>query len=97
MRELLDNNLRADTAGRWYLKPFLESLIAKVKAIANWKDASDAEALVLVYQWLGTINYFAISEPTLTGIFGKKSHAQLDQAFPGQLERLIEVTVAARS
>lgn len=96
MRELLDNNQRADTAGTWYLTPFLKNLITMVKTVPNWSDASEAQALALVYQWLGAINYFAISEPTLAGIFGKKSHAQIYQAFPGQLECLIEATVAAR-
>lgn len=97
MRELLDNNQRADTAGTWYLKPFLQSLIAMVRDVPSWGDASDAEALALVYQWLGAINYFAISGPTLIGIFGRKAHVQLNQTFPEQLERLIEVTVSARS
>ena len=97
MRELLDNNQRADSASTWYLKPFLKNLIAMVKEVPSWNDAGETEALALVYQWLGAINYFAISEPTLTGIFGEKAHTQLNQKFPHQLERLIEVTVAARS
>ena len=64
MRELLDIKRRADTAGTWNLKTFLEGLIAKVKAVPNWTDASDAEALALEYQLLVAINYFGISEPT---------------------------------
>jgi len=96
MRELLDNNQRADTAGTWYLKPFLQSVIAMVRELPNWSSANDADVLALVYQWLGAINYFAISGPTLTGIFGKKAHVQLNQTFPDQLQRLIEVTVKAR-
>lgn len=96
MRELLDNNHRADTVGTWYLKPFLKNLIAMIKDVPNWSDASDAEALALVYQWLGAVNYSAISGPTLNGIFGKKAHAQFNQAFPHQMARLIEATIAAR-
>jgi AcrR family transcriptional regulator len=95
MRELLDNKSRADTAGTWYLKPFLERLIKMVQAIPHWQNASDVEALIMVYQLLGAINYFGISCPTLTGIFGAETYADLDQAFPVQLERLIDAAIAA--
>ncbi|NQY15771.1 MAG: TetR/AcrR family transcriptional regulator [Henriciella sp.] len=95
MRELLDNKSRADTAGTWYLKPFLEHLTKMVQAIPNWQDASDVEAFALVYQLLGAINYFGISRPTLTGIFGAETYADIDQAFPIQLERLIDAAISA--
>ena len=95
MRELLDNKRRADTAATWYLRPFLERLIAMVKAVPSWRKASDAEALALVYQLLGAINYYGISEPTLKGIVGSGTYAELDRAFPAQLERLIDAALAA--
>jgi len=97
MRELLDNKRRVDTAGTWYLKPFLEQLILMVKAVPNWKDASDAEALAMVYQLLGAINYFGISQPTLTGIFGPALFADMKRNFPTQLEQLINAALRARN
>lgn len=96
MRELLDNKRRVDTAGTWYLKGFLEQLIAMVQAIPNWQSASDAEALAMVYQLLGAINYFGISQPTLTGIFGEPAYQALETAFPKQLEQLIRSVIASR-
>jgi AcrR family transcriptional regulator len=96
VRELLDNRRRADTAGTWYLKSFLQRLIRMVQAMPNWSDASDAEALALVYQWLGAINYYLISGPTLAGIFGKRTSADLQRAFPAQLENLIAASLHAR-
>lgn len=96
MRELLDNKRRADTAGAWYLKPFLEQLITMVQAIPNWQSASDAEALAMVYQLLGSINYFGISQPTLTGIFGEPGYDALEVAYPNQLNRLIRSAIASR-
>ncbi|MCR9270930.1 MAG: TetR/AcrR family transcriptional regulator [Hyphomonadaceae bacterium] len=93
MRELLDNKRRADTASTWYLKSFLERLIALVKAIPGWQSARDAEALALVYQWLGAINYYNISEPTLTGIFGASAYRDLDAVFGRQLEKLIRASL----
>ena len=95
MRELLDNKRRADSAGTWYLKPFLEQLVRMVRAIPAWQNASRAEAFTMVYQLLGAINYFGISEPTLRGIFGADTYAGIEQAFPAQLEGLIEAAIAA--
>ena len=96
MRELLDNRRRADTASTWYLKDLLEHLITMVKAVPGWKTAKDAEAFALIYQWLGAINYFAISGPTLTGIFGDRRMSDIERAFPKQLEALMEASLIAR-
>lgn len=95
MREVLDNKRRADTAGTWYLKPFLDSLTKMLKAIPNWQQASDVDAFAMVYQLLGAINYYGISAPTLTGIFGAETYAEIDQAFPVQMEHLIDAAIAA--
>lgn len=95
IRELLDNKRRTDSVVTWYLKPFLQRLIAMVKAIPNWSKASDAQALALAYQLLGAINYYGISTPTLTGILGADSYAELDAVFAQQLARLIDAAVAA--
>lgn len=96
MRELLDNKQRADNVGAWYLKPFLENLMAMVKAVPNWQDASDGEALAALYQWLGAVNYFAVSTPTLSGIFGEKALAEMRAAFPATLRTMIQAHLAAR-
>ena len=97
IRELLDNRRRADSAGTWYLKGFLEALIAMVQAIPNWRNASDPEALALAYQILGAINYFSISAPTLTGIFGARRYNELDRDFPRRLEAMTRAAVALRA
>ncbi|MEL6665968.1 MAG: TetR/AcrR family transcriptional regulator [Pseudomonadota bacterium] len=95
MRELLDNKRRADTAGTWYLKGFLQDLIVQVKTVPSWQKAGDAEALAFIYQILGAINYFGISQPTLTGIFGPDFYCQLESNYPDQLMNLIEAGLAA--
>lgn len=96
MRELLDNRRRADTAGTWYLKPFLERLITMVQTIPNWQSASAAEALVMIYQLLGAINYFGISGPTLSGIFGEATSEELQSGFDDQFARLIVAAIESR-
>ena len=95
MRELLDNKGRAETAGTWYLKGFLENLIDQVKDVPSWQDAGDAEILAFVYQILGAINYFGISQPTLKGIFGSDFYQRLDEKYPDQLLHLIDAGLAA--
>lgn len=95
MREVLDNKRRADTAGTWYLKPFLDRLTEMVKEIPEWRAASDVEAFTMVYQLLGAINYFGISKPTLQGIYGAKIYAKVDEVFERQLEHLISAAIQA--
>ena len=84
MRELLDNHRRAAEAKRWYLSDFLEHLIAMVRRVPGWEHASQAAALALAYQLLGAINYYAVSGPTLTAIFGAAEYGKLEAGFRSQ-------------
>ena len=89
-RELLDNRPRAKHAGTWYLKSFLNALVGLIRRVPGWSSVSDAEALAAVYQLLGAINYYAISEPTLMRMFGKPAYRALDEACPAQLRALVD-------
>lgn len=95
MRELLDNRQRAARAEKWYLKTLLDTLIAKLRAVPRWTQAGDAEALVALYQLLGTIHYFAISEPTLERLFGKRVHDEATAAFSARLTVLVRAVLAS--
>jgi len=97
MRELLDNQRRAESAKSWYLSDFLDGLINQVLALPGWEDATPMEALALAYQLLGAINYYAVSGPTLTAIFGSSEAKHLERAFRPQLEALIKVGLANRA
>lgn len=94
MRELLDNHRRALKAQKWYLADFLEELIWMIGAIPNWRKASRAQALALVYQLLGAIHYYAISGPTLSAIFGEADYKAIDACFTPQLAVLIDAAIA---
>ena len=94
VRELLDNSERASEAGRWYLKPFLESLIARIQALPQWRAADRAAATAAVYQILGAINYFAISRDTLTAMFGSHDYQRLEAVFDSQLTAMIRASLA---
>ena len=94
MRELLDNRRRAEQAHSWYLKSFLDALIAMIRRVPGWEAASEADALASVYQLLGAINYFAISEPTLIQMYGKRKYGRLEEAYPARLRALIRASLA---
>ncbi|MEM6412513.1 MAG: TetR/AcrR family transcriptional regulator [Pseudomonadota bacterium] len=94
MRELLDNKRRAEEAGTWYLKPYLERLTDMVRCLPGRDTTSEGAAFALVYQLLGAVTYFAVSQPTLTGIFGSARMTEIRDAFPGQLSNLIDAVLA---
>ena len=96
MRELLDVRHRAEKAQTWYLKPFLEALVALLKEAPAWRSASDAEALAAIYQMLGAINYLAVSDATLGRMFGAASLAEVQQAYPDLLRRQMRFLIGER-
>ena len=54
---------------------------------------SDEEALIIVYQMLGAINYFLVSLSTLNAIFGETMYEEVNQRFTQNLALLIEASV----
>jgi hypothetical protein len=93
MRELLDNRARAEQAHRWYLKDFLDLLIAMVRKVPSAKTLDDAEALARVYLLLGALNYFAVSGPTLKQMFGTRAFGGQKEHFPRELRRLVRLSL----
>lgn len=89
MRELLDNRHRAETATQWYLKPLLTHLMQELQHLHGWQDTSDTHRLSVVYALLGAMNYYAISAPTLIGIFGMETYTQFQNDFESTMHNLI--------
>lgn len=94
MRELLDNEQRAARVGNWYLKPYLDLLVDSVLAIEGTRAIGRGRALALVYQLLGAAHYFAVSQPTLTNIFGTALYTQARACFEEELRQLIRCRLA---
>lgn len=93
MRELLDNEKRAERADRWYLKPFLEALTAALREVPGWRDAGERESFAAIYQLLGAVTYFAVSGPTLSRILGKRAWQEVREVFPARLSALVRATL----
>ena len=94
MRELLDNEARAESAGRWYLKPWLEQVVRMVRRIPGEEDLDEADALATVYQLVGAANYLAMAGPTLTQMFGAERFERLSSRYPEVLRSLIRARFA---
>jgi len=72
MRELLDNQERADTSNKWYLRPFLDQLAGIAKTSKEESKLSNGDSLALIYHLLGSTQYFLISQTTLSKILSKE-------------------------
>ena len=95
MREFLDNQVRAERAGSWYLKPFLDVLVTMLRDAPGWSVASDAQLRATVVQLLGAVNYHAVSGPTFRGIFGAESAQAMNDIFAARLRHVVRAVLAA--
>lgn len=89
MRELLDNEQRAEKAGSWYLASYLNALVDTAMEIETIKHLGRAQALAFIYQLLGAAHYFAVSQPTLEQIFGRALSKQTRAGYERELRNLI--------
>ncbi len=94
MRELLDNEQRAERAGQWYLKDYLNALIDALLQVPGYEHYNRARALSVVYGFIGAAHYFAISGPTLSHIFDADFHQQMQQEFAAECRRNIEARLS---
>ncbi len=94
MRELMDNQRREAPADKWYLRTFLDAVVAQLDRIDGLAAMPFEDKFAAIYQMLSSIEYFTISAPTLTRMYGEEGFARITQSFPEQLRaqarRLIE-------
>lgn len=95
MREILDNQVRVESAGNWYLKPFLEEIAVLLHGVPGWSRASDAQVHATIVQLLGAVNYHAVSGPTFRGIFGAEAAQAMNEIFAAQLQHVMHAVLAA--
>ena len=87
VRALLDSDAQARS---WPLKPYLDQLIDLALQTPRWQGAAREEALAGLYQVIGAIQYFAISAPTLSGMYGAQSFDRMHNALSGDLKNIIQ-------
>ncbi|MET1412250.1 TetR family transcriptional regulator [Roseibium sp. HPY-6] len=80
-RELLDNLERVELSRKWYLKNFLAKSTSLLEDLPKWRYRTEAERTAAMYQLIGSISYFSISEPTLSAIWGTEKLDETSGAF----------------
>ncbi len=73
-RALLDSS---EAARKWPLKPYLDKLILIARETPGGRHTSDEAILAWLAQMIGMIQYLAISEPTMAGMYGKTVSDQI--------------------
>ncbi len=86
VRELLDNQARADQAKTWYLTPFLDGIASVVRSVPGMSGVSEPRVFSFVYQVLGSIEYFVISTATLRRMYGDATYERVRDQFPLELQ-----------
>ena len=84
-RELLDNMDRAPQSRKWYLRGFLDTSVALLAALPAMRGKDQDQLSTIAYQLIGSVNYFAISFPTLSGIWGPERLEAMKANFTTEL------------
>ena len=94
LRELLDNQRRNAPEDQWYLKTFLDAVVAQLNKVEGMDELPFERKFASVYQMLSAIEYFTVSGQTLTRMYGKDTFARITEAYPEalreQVRRLID-------
>jgi hypothetical protein len=93
MRELLDIGERAETAGTWPLRGFLDSLDQLLAETPAWSTAPREHRLAAAYRMLGALKYKVISTSTLKGMYGQEAYEKFESAYREQLRLSVEATL----
>lgn len=87
VRALLDSDAQASS---WPLKPYLDRLMDLALQTPRWQNAHRAEVLAGLYQLIGAIQYFAISAPTLSGMYSPAFFDDVKGALSDDLRKIIQ-------
>lgn len=96
VRELIDNQGRAEQSQQWYMKDFLNYLNKIIKdgqRCGEFKKGIDSMAFI--YSLLGAHQYFLISLPTLEQIHSKAAFKRHLKSHSQTLRQIIEGTLLA--
>ena len=89
MRELLDNRERAEQAHKWFLRPFLDDVVAIVTSGQQHGYFKGQSPLAFVYHLLGATQYYVISRPTLDKLYTREERKLHEQHHMEMLKGII--------
>ena len=83
-------------AKQWPLKPYLEALTDLGMSTEAWRGGNRNLLRAEIFAILGSLQYVAISETTLNGLYGIKDKARIEDAFLAQIDqRAIQLVAPA--
>ena len=90
IRALLDSDASARV---WPLKSYLEQLVTLTQQTRRWQGTPEEECLAGLYRLIGAIQYFAISTPALTGMYGERAETDLAAHFADKARAAVRAFV----
>jgi AcrR family transcriptional regulator len=87
VRALLDSDPKAQV---WPLKPYLDCLTDLFLSLPGFSGTTRASALAEAYRFIGSVQYTALSLPTVQGIYGEETRVSLAATTARSVEREIE-------
>ncbi|NQX93703.1 MAG: TetR family transcriptional regulator [Erythrobacter sp.] len=96
LRELMDNQRSDATADKWYLKTWLDAVVGQLEKIECLSDMPFEEKFANIYQMLSAIEYFTVSGPTLSRMYGEERFAKIAENYPAQLLEQVRHFITCR-
>lgn len=89
LRELMDNQRRDAPAEKWYLKTWLDAVVGQLDKVENLDWMPFGQKFAAIYQMLSAIEYFVVSGPTLSRMYGEDGFAKIYEAYPIELREQV--------
>ncbi len=85
MRELMDNQRRDVSPEESHLKTFLDEIVATLGLVEGIASIPFSKKFACIYQVLSAIEYFSVSGPTLSRMYGEEEYQRIAAAYPDEL------------
>ena len=95
MRELLDNPKRAETAKKWFFKPYFKELTTIIRSGQLKGQFKPVHPETFILQLLGAHRYLIISLPTVKQVFDPAVYRHIMENHRSELETLVKERLLA--
>ncbi|MEL7518733.1 MAG: hypothetical protein AAFN48_07260 [Pseudomonadota bacterium] len=92
----MDNQRRDAPADKWYLKTWLDSIVDQLDKVESLNWMPFGQKFAAIYQMLSAIEYFVVSGPTLSRMYGEAGFAKINEAYAIELREQIRGLLAAK-
>ncbi len=97
MRELMDNQRRDISPENSHLKTVLDEIVGALDRVDGLAALSFSRKFASVYQMLSAVEYFSISGPTLSRMYGEEEYQRIAASYPDELRAQARRLIAAGS